>query len=78
MLECPEQHRPPSRPGYMHDYDIDLAERTHTRTFAEEEAHAFSAMDCALNGEKGVYASSELTTGRRAYDLVQERQATLA
>lgn len=36
---------------------------------------SFSALDCALNGEKGIYASSELTTGRRAYDLAREHRA---
>jgi hypothetical protein len=56
----------------MHDYELDLAGRTHTRTFHQEQAIAFSAMDAALNGEKGVYASSELTTGRRAYALCTE------
>lgn len=58
-----------------HEYDHDLDGRVHTRTFREECTLAFSALDCALNGEKGVYASSELTTGRRAYELVREHRA---
>jgi hypothetical protein len=57
------------------DYDLDLATRRHTRTFADEERMAFSSLDCVLNGEKGVYASSELTTGRRAYELVRQHGA---
>jgi hypothetical protein len=57
------------------EYDVDIEGRTHTRTFRQECAQAFSALDCALNGEKGVYASSELTTGRRAYDLVRQHGA---
>jgi hypothetical protein len=57
------------------DYEHDVATRTHTRTFAQEERMAFSSLDCVLNGEKGIYASSELTTGRRAYDLVRQHGA---
>lgn len=57
------------------DYEQDLDTRFHTRSFYEEEALSFSALDSVLNGEKGVYASSELTTGRRAYDLVRQHGA---
>lgn len=59
----------------LSEYDVDIEGRTHTRTFREECVQAFSALDCALNGEKGIYASSELTTGRRAYDLVRRHGA---
>lgn len=57
------------------EYDCELDGRTHTRTFAEEVALAFSALDCALNGRKGVYASTELTTGQRAYTLMRSHRA---
>ena len=46
-----------------------------TRTTAEELATALSAMDCVLNGEKAIYASSELTTGKRLYALLRETGA---
>ena len=52
--------------------DLTTLSRTFTRTYAEESAIAFSAIDCVLNGEKGVYASSELTTGRRAQTVLRE------
>jgi hypothetical protein len=52
------------------DYETDLAQRVHTRTYAQEKAMALGAMDCVLNGEKGIYASSELTTGWRAFELL--------
>ncbi|HEX2095210.1 MAG TPA: hypothetical protein VHG28_22630 [Longimicrobiaceae bacterium] len=55
-----------------HDYDLDIAGCTHVRSYREEAAIIFSALDCILNGEKGIYASSELTTGRRAYGLFDE------
>jgi len=42
------------------------------RTYGEELATALSAFDCVLNGEKALYASSELTTGKRLYDLMRE------
>ncbi len=60
---------------HEHDYDHDLAGRTHTRTFHQEMALAFSALDCALNGRRGVYASTELTTGQRAYALMRSHRA---
>ena len=59
----------------VEEYEQDLDARVHTRTFRAECTQAFSAMDCVLNGEKGVYASSELTTGRRAYELVRQHGA---
>ena len=46
--------------------------RTYTRTYADESALAFSAIDCVLNGEQAVYASTELTTGRRAQAVLRE------
>lgn len=51
-------------------YETDLAGRVHTRTYAQEKAMALGALDCVLNGEKAVYASSELTTGWRAFELL--------
>lgn len=46
--------------------------RTFTRSYREEADIAFSAIDCVLNGEKAVYASSELTTGRRVNSILRE------
>ncbi len=57
-------------PYYNANGELDATART--RTFAEELAAALSAMDCVLNGEKAIYASSELTTGRRLYALMRE------
>lgn len=57
------------------EYEIDVQSRRYNRLHREEMEIAFSTLDCALNGEKGVYASSELTTGRRAYDLVRQHGA---
>jgi hypothetical protein len=53
---------------------IDTAQltRTFSRSYAEESELAFSALDCVLNGEKGVYASTELTSGRRAQAILRE------
>lgn len=44
----------------------------HQRTYREEAEMARLALDCVLNGEKAVYASSELTTGPRLYRLARE------
>jgi hypothetical protein len=55
-----------------HNANGELDATVRTRTFAEELASALSAMDCVLNGEKAIYASSELTTGRRLYELMRE------
>lgn len=57
----------------MHDYETDLDTRSYRRLYREESAIAFSAMDCVLNGELGVYASSELTTGERAYARLRDQ-----
>lgn len=42
-----------------------------TRHYREEVEMALSAVDCVLNGEKAVYASTELTSGRRLYDQLR-------
>ena len=47
-----------------------------SRTFTEEVAVAFSAIDCVLNGEKAVYASSELTSGLRLNRLLVQNGAS--
>jgi len=46
--------------------------RTFSRSYYEEAALALSAIDCVLNGEKAIYASSELTTGRRVQAVLRE------
>lgn len=43
-----------------------------SRTWPQEVELILSAMDCALNGERALYVSSELTTGRRYYRLLAE------
>jgi hypothetical protein len=50
----------------------ELEGRVHTRTYGEEVVIALSAFDSVLNGEKAVYASSELTTGKRLHALYRE------
>jgi hypothetical protein len=52
--------------------DTTCLTRTFSRSYSEESDLAFSAIDCVLNGEKGVYASSELTTGRRVQSVLRE------
>jgi len=49
-----------------------LSDSTFTRLYREEMDMAFSALDCLLNGEKAIYASAELTTGRRLYNAFHE------
>jgi hypothetical protein len=49
-----------------------LSDSTFTRLYREEIEMAFSAMDCVLNREKAIYASAELTTGRRLYNALRE------
>jgi hypothetical protein len=44
----------------------------HSRTYREDAEMARLAIDSVLNGEKAVYASSELTTGPRLFQLFQE------
>jgi hypothetical protein len=46
--------------------------RQFSRKYAEEVEMAFSGIDCVLNGEKAIYASSELTTGRRVHSVLRE------
>jgi len=43
-----------------------------TRHYREEVAMALSAIDCVLCGERAIYGSTELTTGRRMYDVLRE------
>jgi hypothetical protein len=56
----------------VQEYEVDPATRRYDRHHLEERAMALSAMDCLLNGEKGLYASSELTTGTRTYRALGE------
>jgi hypothetical protein len=49
-----------------------LSDSTFTRPYREEIDMAFSALDCILDHEKPIYASAELTTGRRLYDALRE------
>src|SRR2546425_803419 len=50
----------------------ELAALRFERGYDEEVAIALSALDCVLLGRKGIYASSELTSGRRAQRLQRE------
>ncbi len=50
--------------------DPELDRRRYDRPYREEVDIILSALDCVLNGEKAVYASSDLTTGRRFYRLL--------
>lgn len=50
----------------------DAEQSLYTRLYREEVDIAFSAIDCVLNGEKAIYASSELTTGARLYQALRE------
>lgn len=59
----------------FHLDDPELDRRSYSRTFRQEVDIALSAVDCVLNGEKAAYASSDLTTGRRFYDLLRETRA---
>jgi hypothetical protein len=49
-----------------------LSDSTFNRLFREEVEMAFSSLDCVLNHEKAIYASAELTSGRRLYDALRE------
>lgn len=55
--------------------ETDIDARSYRRLYREESAIAFSAIDCVLNGDRAMYASSELTSGRRAYELLHEHGA---
>lgn len=56
----------------FHNQNGELEAIPHVRTYGEELATMLSAFDCVLNGAKALYASSELTTGKRLYDLMLE------
>lgn len=43
-----------------------------TRHHLEEMELSFSAMDCILMGERGIYASTELTSGFRVYQACRD------
>lgn len=62
----------------MRFYDPEREKGDFSRTFIDEFAMSLSAIDCSLNGEKAVYASSELTSGRRLQSLLAETGATRA
>jgi hypothetical protein len=49
-----------------------LSDSTFTRLFRDEVDISFSAIDCVLNGEKAIYASTELTSGLRLYNAMRE------
>jgi|SRR5712664_3176883 len=49
-----------------------FSDSTFTRPYPEEVEMSFSALDCVLNREKAIYASAELTSGRRLYDAMRE------
>src|SRR5690349_11114702 len=53
-----------------------LTELRFERSHSDEVDAALSAMDCVLLGDKGVYASSELSSGRRAQRLQREHGAS--
>ncbi|MBW8876639.1 MAG: hypothetical protein JF614_16865 [Acidobacteria bacterium] len=57
----------------FYNFHGELNALPHARTFGEESRMVLLALDCILNGEKAVYASSELTTGPRLYSLLRER-----
>ena len=47
-------------------------DREFRRLYIHEVAMSFSAMDCVLCREPAIYASTELTTGLRLYDVLRE------
>jgi hypothetical protein len=63
------------RPGYDAEVRFlnsagELDRLAVTRTYAEEVAVALSALDCVLDGRNAIYASTELTSGRRLFGLL--------
>lgn len=50
----------------------ELDHRTHSRSYRQEVAIVLSAFAAILNGEKAIYGSSELTTGRRLHAMFRE------
>ncbi len=55
---------------YLDRGDLDRKERR--RAYRVEAEMALSALDCAIDGGRAAYVSSELTTGRRYYALLAE------
>jgi hypothetical protein len=55
--------------------DGELDGRGHGLTYGEEVRLAVTLLDGVLNGEQAVYGSSELTTGRRLYELLRSHGA---
>jgi hypothetical protein len=53
-------------------------ESAFTRHYREEVAMVLSTIDCVLNGQPAVYASTELTTGNRLYTLLRQHTLTTA
>lgn len=47
-------------------------ESTFTRHYREELAMVLSTIDCVLNGRQAIYASTELTSGQRVFDLLRQ------
>jgi hypothetical protein len=41
------------------------------RTYGQDVAVVLSALQCVLDGERAVYASCEMTTGRRLFQLLR-------
>jgi len=56
----------------FYSQDGELKARSYPRTFGQEVEVALSALDCLLNGEKAIYVSSDLTTGKRFFRLLRE------
>jgi len=50
----------------------ELDGRIFSRSYGEEVRIALSAVDCVLDGERAIYGSSELTTGKSLYKLLRE------
>lgn len=55
----------------FYNLEGELNSRRLERTYGAEAEIVLSMLDCALNGQKVLYGSSELTTGRRFYRLAQ-------
>ncbi len=58
--------------------DGSLDAQAHPRTYGDEVRIVLSALDAVLNGEPAIYASSELTSGRRLYQLLREHGVSTA
>ena len=57
---------------YFHNRDGQLDSRHRPRSYGDESKMALSAIDCVLSGAKGIYVSTQLTTGQRLYRLMRE------